>query len=260
MNTKLRIDLIRAKLSSGGKIVGGWQTLPCPEVSEMLGGFGFDFVCVDLEHGNITRHQLPNIFRALELGNTLPMARIAKPIPYLGVEAMEMGACGIVVPQVSSKKQLADIKNAISYNGSRGHGFSRANKYGQRFHEHREEMKEPLIIPMFETSEAIDNIDDILSVGVDAALIGPFDLSASLGCTGEWDNPLFIQSLDKFKEACKRNNVATGYHVIGSHLSMDPVEEFYQREKEGYTFFVYSGDISFIHRARVSFSEIREKI
>ena len=260
MNTKLRLDLIRAKLSSGGKVVGGWQVLPCPEVSEMLGGFGFDFVCVDLEHGNITRHQLPNIFRAFELGNTLPMARIAKPIPYLGVEAMEMGACGIIVPQVTSKKQVADIKDAISYKGSRGLGFNRANKYGQRFHEYREEMKEPLLIPMFENREAIENIDDILSVRVDAALIGPFDLSASLGCTAEWDNPLLIQSLDKFKEGCKRNSVVTGYHVAGTHLSMDPAEEFYIREKEGYRFIVYDADISFIHRARVSFSEIREKI
>ena len=194
MNKLLAIQKIRKYLAEGKVVVGSWQQLPCPELAELMGTFGYAFVGVDLEHSCNTRHQLPNIFRALELRNTLPLARIGKPDPYLAVEAMEQGAGGIVVPQVRNKKQISDIKNAISYppSGSRGLGFSRANAYGYEFHKHLNGMgQSPLLIPMIEHYEAIENIDEILSVDVDAALIGPYDLSASIGCAGNFTTPEF---------------------------------------------------------------------
>ena len=221
--------------------------LPCPEVAEVLGSRGFDFVGVDLEHSNISRNQLPNIFRALELGNTLPLARIAKPDSYCAVEALEQGAAGIIVPQIRSKSQLSEIKESFSLppRGTRGMGFNRGNGYGIQFHEYREGLgQEPLLIAMIENIEAVENIDEILSVGVDATFIGPFDLSASLGCPTEWDHPQFLQALGEFKKGCKRNNVPMGYHIPGNHLSKDPMVEFSERRKEGYTFLTYSGDVN----------------
>jgi len=221
--------------------------LPCPEVAEIIGSRGFAFVGVDLEHSNISRNQLPNIFRALELGNTLPLARIAKPDSYCAVEALEQGAAGIIVPQIRSKSQLAEIKESFSLSprGTRGMGFNRGNGYGIQFHEYREGLgQEPLLIAMIENIEAVENIDEILSVGVDATFIGPFDLSASLGCPTEWDHPQFLQALGEFKKGCKRNNVPMGYHIPGNHLSKDPMVEFSERRKEGYTFLTYSGDVN----------------
>ena len=259
MNKKLRIDTIRAKLSSGGTVVGSWQQLPCTELAELMGSFGFAFVGVDLEHSNITRNQLPNIFRALELGHTLPLARIGKPDPYLAVEAMEQGAGGIVVPQVRNGKQISDIKDAITYppNGSRGLGFNRANGYGSNFHDYLEgEGQNPLLIPMIEHYEAIENIDDILSVDVDAALIGPYDLSASIGCAGDFTTPKFRDQLEAYKKGCIANDVPIGYHIPGNHLSEDPEIEYKQRIAEGYTFIVYSGDINFLNRPRKSIKTI----
>tara|TARA_B100000902_G_scaffold352700_1_gene363610 strand:+ start:98 stop:433 length:336 start_codon:yes stop_codon:yes gene_type:complete len=97
---------------------------------------------------------------------------------------------------------------------------------------------------MIENIEAVENIDEILSVGVDATFIGPFDLSASLGCPTEWDHPQFLQALGEFKKGCKRNNVPMGYHIPGNHLSKDPMVEFSERRKEGYTFLTYSGDVN----------------
>ncbi len=114
--------------------------LPCSEVAEIMGSRGFDFVGVDLEHSNISRNQLPNIFRALELGNTLPLVRIAKPDSYYAVEALEQGAAGIIVPQIRSKSQLSEIKESFSLppRGTRGMGFNRGNGYGEKFHKYRE--------------------------------------------------------------------------------------------------------------------------
>ena len=259
MNKLLAIQKIRKYLAEGKVVVGSWQQLPCPELAELMGTFGYAFVGVDLEHSCNTRHQLPNIFRALELRNTLPLARIGKPDPYLAVEAMEQGAGGIVVPQVRNKKQISDIKNAISYppSGSRGLGFSRANAYGYEFHKHLNGMgQSPLLIPMIEHYEAIENIDEILSVDVDAALIGPYDLSASVGCAGDFAKQEYQDQLEEYKKGSKRNNVPIGYHIPGNHLSADPKEEFYMKKEEGYTFIVYSGDVNFLNLPRKTIETI----
>ena len=246
MNKFAAVQKIREYLAEGKQIVGSWMQLPCPEVAEILGGQHFHFVGVDLEHSNITRNQLPNIFRALELGNTLPIARIAKPDSYCAVEALEQGAAGIIVPQIRSKSQLSEIKESFSLppRGTRGMGFNRGNGYGIQFHEYREGLgQQPLLIPMIEHYEAVENIDEILSVGIDAALIGPYDLSGSLGCAGDFENPKYLQVLEEYKKGCLRNNVPIGYHIPGNHLSKDPMVEFLERREEGYTFIVYSGDI-----------------
>ena len=227
--------------------MGSWMQLPCSEVAEIMGSRGFDFVGVDLEHSNITRNQLPDMFRALELGHTLPLARTSKPDPYLAIEALEQGAAGIVVPQIRNKSQLSEIKESFSLppRGTRGMGFNRGNGYGEKFHEYREGLgQEPILIPMIEHYEAVENIDEILSVGVDATLIGPFDLSASLGCAAEWDNPKYLQALGEFKKGCQRNNVPMGYHISGSLLTKNAIEEFSERRQEGYTLLVYSGDVT----------------
>ena len=250
MNKFAAVQKIRQYLAEGRHVVGSWMQLPCPEVAEILGSRGFDFIGVDLEHSNITRNQLPNIFRALELGNTLPLARISKPDSYCAIEALEQGAAGIIVPQIRSKSQISEIKESFSLppRGTRGMGFNRGNGYGIQFHEYREGLgQQPLLIPMIEHYEAVENIDEILSVDVDAALIGPYDLSGSLGCAGDFENPKYLQVLEEYKKGCLRNNVPIGYHIPGNHLSKDPKEEFSERRQEGYTFIVYSGDINMLN-------------
>jgi len=258
MNKFAAVQKIREYLAEGKQIVGSWMQLPCPEVAEILGGQHFNFVGVDLEHSNITRHQLPNIFRALELGNTLPLVRIAKPDSFLAIEALEQGAAGIIVPQIRSKSQLSEIKESFSLppRGTRGMGFNRGNLYGHKFHDYREGLgQEPLLIGMIEHHEAVENIDEILSVGIDAALIGPYDLSGSLGCAGDFENPKYLQVLEEYKKGCLRNNVPIGYHIPGNHLSKDPQEEFFERRQEGYTFIVYSGDICMFNYNQKKMSE-----
>ena len=258
MNKFAAVQKIREYLAEGKPIVGSWMQLPCPEVAEILGGQHFNFVGVDLEHSNITRHQLPNIFRALELGNTLPLVRIAKPDSFLAIEALEQGAAGIIVPQIRSKSQLSEIKESFSLppRGTRGMGFNRGNLYGHKFHEYREGLgQEPLLIGMIEHYEAVKNIDEILSVGIDAALIGPYDLSSSLGCAGDFENPKYLQVLEEYKKGCLRNNVPIGYHIPGNHLSKDPMVEFLERREEGYTFIVYSGDICMFNYNQKKMSE-----
>ena len=251
MDKLIKTKVIRTKLSSGQVTMGTWQQIGSPEIAECLGRSGYDWVTIDLEHGCISPHMLPNIFRALELGNTLPLARITLPDPMQAKQVMEAGAGGVIIPDVRNKKQLEDVKAATRWSpaGTRGCGYNRANCYGKDFYEYKDGLSQtPLIIPMIEHIDAIEDIEDILSVEVDAVMIGPYDLSSSLGITGEFDNPKYKNALNKFISHCSNNNISTGYHIVGSEHTKEPYTELQERILDGYRFIVYSGDINFINK------------
>lgn len=120
-----KIKLIRKKLKSGKASLGTWQQIPHSAISEILGNSNFDWVAVDLEHGSISPYQLPDLFRAIESGGTLPLARIAESKPKDCKLALDAGAGGIIAPMVESAEQLEMIKNACCWPpaGTRGWAF-----------------------------------------------------------------------------------------------------------------------------------------
>ena len=95
-----KIQSIREKLKYGEPSIGSWLQIPHSSVAEILGQSGYDWIAVDLEHGSIATHQLPNLFRALELGGTLPLARLAQAHPKDCKQALDAGAGGVIVPMV----------------------------------------------------------------------------------------------------------------------------------------------------------------
>ena len=150
-----------------------------------------------MEHGSISIHQLPDLFRALELGNTLPLVRLSEGSPKECKSALDAGAGGVIIPMIENENQLQDIIKFCKWPpiGERGVGFSRANLFGKNFNEYKKETYNTLIIAMIENQSAVKNIDKILSVkGLDAIFIGPYDLSASLKLTGQFDHPRFKKS------------------------------------------------------------------
>ena len=234
------IRRIRSRLSNGGTSVGSWMQIPDGSVAEIMGASGYDWVAVDLEHGSIDTSQLPGLFRSLELGGTLPLARIAEGTPAACKHALDAGAGGVIVPMVEQRMQLERVRDACRWPpaGRRGVGFSRANMFGQRFDRYREEAQSPLFVPMIESCAALDAVDDILSAaGVDAVLIGPYDLSASLGCTGDFGQKRFVEAMDAIRAAALRNNVAAGIHVVAPDAG-----QLRERLSEGYRFVAYSLD------------------
>jgi len=251
MDKLIKVKVIRTLLSSGQISMGTWQQIGSPEISECLGRSGYDWVNVDLEHGSISPHELPNIFRAIELGDTLPLARITVPDPMQAKQVMEAGAGGVIIPDVRSRKQLEDVKAAIRWApaGTRGCGYNRANCYGKDFYEYKDGLSQaPLIIPMIEHVDAVQDLENILSVKVDAVMIGPYDLSSSLGITGEFDKPIYKHTLDKFIKYCSENNIPMGYHIPGTEHTKEPYRELQERILEGYRFISYSGDILFLNK------------
>jgi len=247
MNRLKAITGIRENLRSGGHSIGSWIQIPHPSIAEIMGQAGYDWVAVDMEHGSISTHQLPDLFRALELGNTLPLARLAQGNVKDCKQALDAGAGGVIVPMVESAKQLECVRDAVCWPpaGTRGVAFSRANLFGKNFDSYMTEAQQPLLIAMIEHISAIENMDGILNVeGLDAILIGPYDLSASMGLTAKFDHPDFIAAMDRIKHAAEKLAIPCGVHVVAPSS-----EEVSVKLAEGYRFLAYSIDSVFLNEA-----------
>ena len=198
MNRLQVIEEIRQKLSSGTYSLGSWMQIPDSSIAEIMGQSGYDWVAVDLEHGSISVNQLPDIFRALELGNTLPLVRLAEAQAKDCKQALDAGASGVIVPMVENSKQLEFIRDYCRWppSGKRGVGFSRANLFGKFFIDYIDEAQKPLLVAIIESIKAVENLESILKVkGLDAVLIGPYDLSASMNLTAKFEDEEFLYSI-----------------------------------------------------------------
>lgn len=240
MNRLTTIQKIRERLRSGGHSVGSWMQIPHPSIAEIMGQAGYDWVAVDMEHGAISPHQLPDLFRALELGGTLPLVRLAQGHPKDCKQALDAGAGGVIVPMIDSEEQLISVRNACRWPpaGIRGVAFSRANLFGKNFDAYREEAQAPLLVAMIEHFSAIDNLEKILKVdGLDAILIGPYDLSASMSLIAQFDHPEFCAVMEKIRVLAEAHAIPVGIHVVAPSR-----EQLHQRLDEGYRFLAYSID------------------
>lgn len=234
------ITKIRRKLSEGKYSVGSWMQIPSPSVGEIMGQAGYDWVAVDMEHGAISVHQLPDIFRALELGNTLPLVRIAQGHPKDCKLALDAGAGGVIIPMVDSPEQLEIVRDACRWPpaGNRGVAFSRANLFGKYFDNYIVEAQQPLLVAMIEHVNAVENLKSILEVvGLDAILIGPYDLSASMGLTAKFDHPDFVAVMNQITQVSESAKIPCGVHVV-----QPSSEELNQKLANGYRFIAYSMD------------------
>jgi len=249
MNRLEAIKVIREKLSIGGCSIGSWIQIPHPSIAEILGQAGYDWVAVDLEHGSIGIQQLPDLFRSLELGDTLPLVRLAEGSVKDCKQALDAGAGGVIVPMIENAEQLEGIRNSCNWppSGKRGVGFSRANLFGKNFKDYSKEAQSPILVAMIEGLNAVDNLKEILQVkGLDAILIGPYDLSASIGLPAKFKDPKFINVLSKIISLSSLANIPCGIHVV------DPsIEELKLRIKEGYQFIAYSIDSVFLNSSVV---------
>lgn len=238
---------LRTQLRAGGATIGSWMQIPHASVAEIMGQAGYDWVALDLEHGAIALHQLPDLCRALELGGTLPLARIAQADARDCKQALDAGVGGVIVPMIESAEQLAAVRDWCRWPpaGTRGVGFSRANLFGRHFDAYREEAQAPLLVAMIEHVRAVERLETIVAVqGLDAVLIGPYDLSASMGLTAQFEDPKFVQALQRVRAVTAARGIACGVHVVAPEPEM-----LSRRLAEGYRFIAYAIDAVFLGSA-----------
>lgn len=240
MNKIKAIRAIRKKLGQGKCTVGSWIQIPHGSVAEIMGAAGYDWVAVDMEHGSVGVAQLPDLFRALELGNTLPLVRVAEGAARECQQALDAGAGGIIVPNIKSADHLIAVRDACRWPpaGKRGVGFSRANLFGGNFRSYTQQAQAPLLVAMLEDVRALDELDSILAVeGLDAVLLGPYDLSASLHQTAKFDHPHYLRALKTILRKAQTFSIPLGIHVVEPSTT-----ELKKRIRQGFRFLPFSMD------------------
>lgn len=233
---------LKIKLSSGMTTIGSWITLGNLGIAEIMAKAGFDWLVVDLEHSTISIEKAGDLIRVIDLCNVCPLVRLTSNNPDLIKRVMDAGAHGVVVPMVNTKDDAARVVEAVYYppSGKRGVGLSRAQGYGAKFADYLQWLKDSaVVIVQIEHINAVDNLESILSTkGVDGFIIGPYDLSASMGIPGQFDDPGFIKAMEKIRTVSQTMNVAGGIHIV------EPDENLLVKAiEDGYKFIAYSLDI-----------------
>jgi 4-hydroxy-2-oxoheptanedioate aldolase len=210
---------LREKWASGGETLGFWLSLPSFVSAEITARQDVDYICVDLQHGVNDYAQAASMIQAIELCGGTPICRVPWNEPGIIGKVLDAGAHGVVVPMVNTREQAEAVVRSTRYapEGSRSWGPVMA---GMRHDDNRSWAGAHVAtIPMIETAEAIQNLDEILSVpGVDAIYVGPADLSISLGLEpGNNDgNSVFDDALKTIVAGCQRHGVVPGIHATGS--------------------------------------------
>ncbi|MBX3746973.1 MAG: 2,4-dihydroxyhept-2-ene-1,7-dioic acid aldolase [Verrucomicrobiae bacterium] len=238
---------LRSKLRSGHTVVGTWCNSGSPIIAELMSASGFDFVCVDAEHSAVDVPQAQTLFQAVAAGSSscAPIVRLHGVDYALVKRYLDAGARGVICPLINTRADAELLVSAVKYppEGRRGVGFCRANQFGVRVsEEYKQANHEILTAVQIEHIDGVHNIHDILSVpGIDAAFIGPYDLTASMGITAQFDHPEYIQARDRILHACQEKGVVPGIHVVQPNT-----DELIARAHEGYRFLAYSLDITML--------------
>lgn len=234
--------VLKERINDGDLVIGSWITTPSPAIAEILVAAGYDWVVVDLEHSAISIEQAGELIRTIDLGGSAPLVRITSNSPDQIKRVMDAGAHGIVVPMVNSAQDARDAVSATRYapNGIRGVGLARAQGYGSKFSEYLEWQKESaVVIVQIEHKDAINNLEEILAVpGVDGFIIGPYDLSCSMGIPGEFETNEFKNAMARILKIGLAMDCPAGLHIVEPDLSL-----LDQAISEGYRFLAYSVDI-----------------
>ncbi|MCP4768389.1 MAG: 2,4-dihydroxyhept-2-ene-1,7-dioic acid aldolase [Gammaproteobacteria bacterium] len=202
------------RLRQNELLLGTMLTLPSPEVAEMIAACGYDWLFMDGEHGNLSTLDWQRMLQAVA-GRSAAIIRVAAKTERDIKKVLDIGADGVIAPQVSSADEARHVVACCKYppQGIRGVGLARAQGYGRNFAEYMESANDRIaVIIQAEHIDAVNNIDAIVKVdGIDAVFIGPYDLSASMGRMGEVDHPEVVEAIDRVGEACQQNNIALGY-------------------------------------------------
>jgi 2-dehydro-3-deoxyglucarate aldolase len=246
------------KLFSKTIPIGSWLQIGNPEFTNMMIQAGFDFLVVDMEHGSISEGELPAILQAFNGTECIPMVRVANNDSILIRRALDLGAQGIIVPGVKSKADVTKAENAIYYppKGERGIGFSKANNYGIGFNEYfKSSNDDVLFVTQIEHEVAVKNINEIFSSdNIDSYIIGPYDLTGSMGIVGEFDNPNYLNNLDIIKKSAVKNGIRSGIHVVSPE-----VNQLKTAINEGYEFIAYSTDALLMYdRCKTDLNSVRK--
>jgi 2-keto-3-deoxy-L-rhamnonate aldolase RhmA len=211
---------LRSKLSAGLPVMGTMiQEVSSPFIVHALANAGFDFVYVDMEHGRFGLESAIDLIQILRFSKIAPLVRVPDNQYHFIARLMDAGAVGVMIPRVESRAQAEAAVQSMRYPpiGQRGLAVARGHNDYKRQNslEFAEQAnKENLLIVQIESTTGVEKVDEIVSTpGVDVALIGPGDLSLSLGITMKMDHPKMVEAIEKVVASCKNHKIEVGLHV-----------------------------------------------
>ncbi len=212
----MRPNKLREIWQTGGAAVNGWLAIPNSFSAETMAHQGWDTLTIDLQHGVIDYAQMVTMLQAISTTPTVPVVRVPWLEPGILMKTLDAGAYAVICPMVNTKE---DAQKLVAYThyaprGTRSFGPVRALLYsGADYPKHANDTI--VTFAMIETAQALDNLDEILSVeGLDAIYIGPSDLSLALGCTPTFDDldPKAAEAVDHILARAKAHGVVAGIH------------------------------------------------
>jgi 2-dehydro-3-deoxyglucarate aldolase/4-hydroxy-2-oxoheptanedioate aldolase len=213
----MRVNLTRERLAKGETVFGcGLQVYRSPEICRAFAAAGFDYVFIDMEHGSYDLETVQDMIKtALDSGIT-PIVRVAELLYSLVARLLDAGAQGIILPRVEDPKILEEAVGWMRFppDGTRGYGV---NPTMMSYESHgfpaviEHFNLNTVSVVQFETVTSMERADELLSVrGTNIAMVGPADLSISLGIPGQFDHPLLVSTVDRLIEKCVKHNVVPG--------------------------------------------------
>jgi 2-keto-3-deoxy-L-rhamnonate aldolase RhmA len=224
--------------------IGSWITLSHPSIAEIMADSGFDWLCIDLEHSVIDYNQAQYLIAAIQSKKKLAYVRVGENNSRIIKRVLDAGADGIIVPMVKTKKDAEKAVDSVKYPpmGKRGVGLARAQGYGSKFEQYLEKQKTLDIIVQIEHLEAINNLESILTVnGITGSIIGPYDLSASIGKPGDFNSEELKSAVNIYEKVSLKLNMPMGYHIVEPDA-----EKFLDMKKKGYQILALSFDALFL--------------
>ncbi len=212
----MRVNNVKAKWKKGEPAFGAWLAIPSSFSAEIMANQGFDYICIDMQHGMIDYQTAVTMLQAISTTDATPFVRVPWNEPGIIMKMLDAGAMGVVIPMVNTVKEAEAAVGACRYApiGYRSFGPVRASIYaGSDYFQNAND--EVACMPMIETTTALENLDNILNVsGIDAVYVGPADLSITLGQPPAMDNEgAFEEARLTLAESCSKHNVVAGIHA-----------------------------------------------
>lgn len=252
---------LKERLRVGELTIGAWITFYDLGAAEIMAGSGYDWLMVDMEHAPFTLENLTGVLLALDSHGVVSIVRVPWNDPVRIKSVLDLGADGVLVPQVASAVEAAAAVAACKYppQGMRGFGPRRASDYGRNMAMYKERANDATFVGIqIEHIQGVANIDEIVSVpGIDAILLGPMDLSATMGRLGELDHPEVVAAMDTVVAAAMGAGLPAGIP-----LPMDaPVEVVRHWAAKGCRFVVAGGDQGMLEQAaRTTLGNLRRTL
>jgi len=233
---------LKQKLTNRERLFAGWVSYAHPSITETFAGAGFDFIAIDMEHSTVSLEQAQRIIAGAQAEGSLCLPRPVSHSNDWTKPLLDSGADGMLYPMVQTKEEVRALIEINKYPsvGRRSFGVNRAQDYGFTFDTYVKEWNDSsALILQIESIQAVDNIDSLLSFKeVDGVMIGPYDMSGSLGVPGQTTHPLVLEASKKVILACEKYGKSCGSQI--ADVTEDALKKHFD---QGYTYCILGSDL-----------------